>query len=597
MRIRILLLAATALAVSLVAVGCGGGGATTPSGESEVPAPSSETTGATQPQPEPTTSEGGGEVKKGGILRIGAINYIDSFNPFNYIEAAATNAFIMLYPQFVQYGPGREFQGDWATSWETSADGKDWTFHLIPGATWSDGEPMTADDAVWTINTTIEYANGPTAVASAALGHVVSAEAPDESTVVIHYDAPVGNVLAQLETFFILPRHVWEPLVGSDGKGLKTFKPEQSLPLVSGGAYTLKQYEKKGTTVFVPDPNFYGPASNAEAVAYIYYTNSDSMIADLQQGNLDWVDQVPFEAISVVEKDDSLVLTNIPGAETTNITWNSNPRKPKNRELLDPRVKKALSMCVDRDKIIEVVFGGHASKVESIVGHISGELENPNLGPLEYDCAAANAMLDQLGYARGADGIRIAPATTGDGDLPAQEAHPMVYEVITPTSTDFNVGRSFQIVKEGFAELGVTVTQKVGGDTTASYALETGDDCDAEASTGYAGFDIAMWDWVGYVDPDFMLSVVTKPQWCSWSDTGWDVPEYDALYVEQGIAIDPEERQRIVWEMQQMVYDNFLYTQLTNHEDIAAHSKAWDGFYPELNAYSKLYWTAPHLAG
>ena len=69
------------------------------------------------------------------------------------------------------------------------------------------------------------------------------------------------------------------------------------------------------------------------------------------------------------------------GAETTNITWNSNPAKVKNRELLDPALKKALSMCVDRDQIIDVVFAGYASKVESIVGNIS-PLENPNLGPL-----------------------------------------------------------------------------------------------------------------------------------------------------------------------------------------------------------------------
>ena len=75
---------------------------------------------------------------------------------------------------------------------------------------------------------------------------------------------------------------------------------------------------------------------------------------------------------------------------------------------------------------------------------------------------------------------------------------------------------------------------------------------------------MAMWDWIGYVDPDFMLSVVTKGQWCSWSDTGWDNPEYDALYEKQGTTIDPEERKQIVWEMQQMIYDNFLYTQLVN---------------------------------
>ncbi len=194
-------------------------------------------------------------------------------------------------------------------------------------------------------------------------------------------------------------------------------------------------------------------------------------------------------------------------------------------------------MCVDRDQIIDVVFAGYASKVESIVGHIS-PLENPNLGPLEYDCAAANTALNKLGYKRGSDGIRVVPATTGAN---AQGEHPMSYEILTPTSTDFNVDRSFDIVKDGFARLGVKVTQKVGGDATATYAIQTGD-CSGPKSKQYQGYDIAMWDWVGYLDPDFMLSVVTKGQWCSWSDTGANNPAYDKLYVKQGVTVDPEAR-------------------------------------------------------
>ena len=126
----------------------------------------------------------------------------------------------------------------------------------------------------------------------------------------------------------------------------------------------------------------------------------------------------------------------------------------------------------------------------------------------------------------GADGIRVAPATTGKY---AQPEHKMAYEIIVPNSLNFNGEREFDIVKEGFAAAGVDVTIKPGGDSTAAYALETGDNCDAAKSTGYDSFDIAMWDWIGYVDPDFMLSVVTKGQWCSWSDTGWDSPEFDAL--------------------------------------------------------------------
>ena len=156
--------------------------------------------------------------------------------------------------------------------------------------------------------------------------------------------------------------------MGADGKGLKTYHPELHLPIVSAGAYTISQYEKKGTTAFKPYPGFWGPPSQASGVALTYYTNQDAVIADLKGANIDWADQVPFKAVDAVKKSTNVVVTTIPGAETTNITWNSNPAKPKNRELLEPAVKKALSMCVDRDQIIDVVFAGYASKVESIAG-------------------------------------------------------------------------------------------------------------------------------------------------------------------------------------------------------------------------------------
>ena len=543
------------------------------------------------------SSTGGGNVVQGGILRIGTTNYIDTLNPFLYIESQSSNAFNMIFPQLVQYdyADGKyKIVGDLAQSWDSSADGKDWTFHLKSGGKWSDGQPITAEDVAWTLNTTLKFQGGPTAVLAGTVAHVDNAEATDPNTLVIHYKKPIGNVLTALEQGWILPKHAWEKFAVGNGKGLKTYHPEQNLPMVTGGAYTIKSYEKKGTTVFLKDPNFnYGPPSNADAVALTYYTNADAMITDLKGGQLDYVDQVPFSAVNVVKKDSSIQVDTVPGFETTNITWNSNPRKPKNRELLDPQVKKALSMCVDRDKIIDVVFSGYASKVENIVGDVA-LYANKDLGPLEYDCDAANQTLDQLGYKKGADGIRVAPATSGQY---AQPAHKMQYEIIVPNSLDFNGDREFQVVQEGFAQLGVKVTEKAGGDSSSAYALETDDNCDAATSTGYSKFDIAMWDWVGYVDPDFQLSVVTKGQWCSWSDTGWDNPDYDKMYEQQALTVDPADREQLVKEMQKIIYDNFLYTQLVEEQAIDAHRKDWDGFNTALSAYSKAYYTAPHKVG
>ena len=125
-----------------------------------------------------TTEEGEGEVVKGGILRIGTTGEIDSINPFVAFNSESYQAFVIEYPLLVQYSPEFEWEGDWSVSWETSEDGLTWTFHLREGS-WSDGTPLTAEDAVWTGETVLKYADGPTSILAPFLSHVKSLEAPE----------------------------------------------------------------------------------------------------------------------------------------------------------------------------------------------------------------------------------------------------------------------------------------------------------------------------------------------------------------------------------------------------------------------------------
>ena len=535
---------------------------------------------------------GGGTIKQGGIFRLGTTNYIDTMNPFNYIEAESSVAYQEVYPVLVAYSPGlKKIVGAWATSWDVSNGGKTYTFHLRPGGKWSDGKPLTAEDAAWTANIIIKYQSGPTAVQASALAHAKNATAPNANTLVVNYAKPVGNALAQIETFYTLPKHVWDKYLGNNGKDLKTFLPEQHLPLVSGGPFQMTQYQKKGTTVFKPNPGYNGPKPHVDAVALVYYTNSDSMIADLKSDNLDAVDQVPFSAVKPLESATNVTIQKYPSGEITNITWNDNPHKTKNRELLDPRVKHALSMCVNRKQIIDVVFNGYATTDESLLGHIADGWQNPHIKPLEYNCAKGNQILDQLGYKRGANGIRIAPASGG------QPAHPMQYQIMVPNSLDFNGDREFAIVQQGFQQAGVKVTEQAGGDSTAAYAIETGPKCDPAKNIGYNSYDIALWDWVASPDPDFQLSVVTKPQWCSWSDTGWDNPAYDKMYEKQATLVNPAQRRALVWKMDKIIHDNWLYTQLVNEVGIAAVSKKWAGYDSQMGGWTPNYFTDPHQVG
>ena len=148
-----------------------------------------------------TASSGAVATQAGGsgILRIGTVNYIDSFNPWNYIEGQGLNAMVMTYPVLTQIdytkAKGYYVVGDWAKSWKTSKDGKTWTYKLFPNTKWSDGQAMTAADAAWTINTTIKYQDGATGVLASAVSHAKRASAPNSTTVVVKYDAPVANAL------------------------------------------------------------------------------------------------------------------------------------------------------------------------------------------------------------------------------------------------------------------------------------------------------------------------------------------------------------------------------------------------------------------
>jgi peptide/nickel transport system substrate-binding protein len=539
---------------------------------------------------------GSGTVKQGGIFTEGTTNYIDTLNPFNYIEAQSVTAFLEIYPTLVQYGPGlTDIVPNYATSWDTSSDGKTWTYHLHSGGKWSDGKPLTADDVAWTANTIVKFQNGPTAVLASAVAHVTKVDAPDPNTVVFHYDAPVGNALNQISGLYVLPKHIWAQYATGNGKALKTFLPEQHLPVVSGGPFQATQYEKKGTSVFKPNPGFWGPKPHVDAVALVYYTNADSMIADLQSGQISAVDQVPFTAVNAVKKVSNVHVDTYPGGEIVNITWNSNPYKPQHRELLNPEVKKALTMCVDVDQIKQVVFSGYAAPEASLLGTIAGDWRSPNVKPVPFNCDEANKTLDSLGYKKGSDGIRVVPATTGKD---AEPAHKMEYQIMVPTSLDFNGDREFDIIQQGFANAGVKVTEQSGGDATAAYAIETDNTCDGTKNppVGYSKFDIALWDWVAGPDPDFQLSVVTRAQWCSWSDTGWINADYDKMYQQQATLVDEAQRKTLVHKMDEIIFNNWLYSQLLNEVGIAAHTDQWDGFDAQMQGWNFSFWTDVHQA-
>jgi peptide/nickel transport system substrate-binding protein len=527
MRKRIAAVAALVLAASLVA-GCGGSKS------------SSGTTGA---------------VKEGGTLRIGTSSRIDSLNPYVAFNQDAYTTFMYIYPFLVQYDQNLQFTPDFATKWDTSKDGLTWTFHTRPGATWSDGKPLTAEDAAWTINTDVKYQGTGGANTAGLIAHIKSASAPDPNTLVVKYEQPVGNVLSQFQQLAILPKHVWAGYTGHKGADLKTFA--NAAPVVSGGAFTLTKFTKDQIALFERNAGFYGPKPHIAAFGLRMFSNDDALISAMKSGEIDAIESVPPTGIETLKKA-GVIVTQVPGVTTNDFIFNANTKKKNNRELLNLKLREAFAHAINRDKINEVAWLGTAKSATSFIPPSTGDWHNPDLKPETFDLGEANRLLDGLGFKKGSDGLRTAGG------------HKMSYEVVTPNDLT-GLDRTFQIIQADFRKIGVELKQK-SLDSSAAFDVISAPD------SKYLNFDLAMWDWVPLIDPDFMLSVVTCAQYGGWSDSGYCNKPYDAMYASQGTTLDQAKRREIVWNMQKKLFDERPYIMLNYESWIAAHAKNWEGF-------------------
>ncbi len=520
-----------------------------------------------------------GAVKDGGIFRLGSASSIDSLNPFIAFQADAYTAFEYIYPFLDQYNPQLKIVSDFATSWTTSANGLVWTFHTQPQAKWSDGKPLTAADAAWTINTILKFQAGATANSAGYVAHLKSAAAPSPTTLVLTYLKPVANVLAQLQQMPILPEHIWAKYATGSGKALKTFT--NPAPIVSGGPFTLVQYTPKVSADFKRNPDFYGPKPHIFGIELQFFGTNDAMITALKNNQLDGVETVPPTSVATLDSA-HFVVPKSPGVQFDDFIINSNPKQDaSHRELLNPLVRQAFDAAIDRKSIISTSLLGYGTPGSSIIPPATGHWYNPAVKPVTFSLATANQLLNQAGYKMGPGNIRIA------------DGHQMSYTVIMPNDIASLYGeRTFQIIQPDFAKIGVKLTLKV---------LDPGAAYSAITANGYKSFEISMWDWYPLTDPDFMLSVLTCGSWTVWNDTGYCSKAYDGLYAAQSAAMNPAQRQGIVYQMQQMIASAKPYLVLDYADSIEAHSFKWTDL-PLLagaswTSMSKIPFETVHMAG
>jgi len=537
------------LLVAVVAAGCGGGSS---SGSSSSASPSGD-------QP---------------VFRLGTVaNGYDSLNPFVGMYAQDYAAWMLMYPNLAQYSNDLKAHPDFAESWTTSANGLAWTFKTKAGAKWSDGQPLTAKDAAFTINTVVRLQGGAAAALSPFVPGIKSATATDDTTLVVKLKAPSAALIANLFQLPILPEHVWGPLAKGDGAKLKTVTMDPADgPLVVSGPFTIQKLDIKGTTIYKRIDTFYGPKPMITGYGYQVFTNADAAIQALKAGQVDCVNNLPPTSADPIKADTSLQIQGFGGSIPQTLVVNDSANNLKHPELRNLKVREALNLAVDRTAMIDSVYNGFAVPGGSLLLNLYVPTYMSASVPITArDVAKANSLLDGLGFAKGSDGIRVANGVK------------MQYTLLVGTMSRAIDSRLADILKQNFAEIGVGVQQKVVDNQVPLIFT---------SPKPYTDFDMTLILWGLTPDPDWSTLISTSSMLGAYNLPGYSNPAYDKLWTQQTSQMDPVKRKAIIDQMSALLVKDVVWMPICYTQMVTAWNKQWQnvpdagapfGFYTYLN--------------
>ena len=506
-------------------------------------------------------ADGSSSPAASGTLKVqfGTTFDADNLNPFVGYSGTSYEIFHLNYDFLVGYDTDLSPRPELATSWEASPDGKVWTFHLRQGVKWQDEMPFTAADVVFTYTYIIE--NDLTAFTSYT-NNIVKVEALDDLTVKMTCSKPKANMLRLWIP--ILPEHIWSKVPGERAAKDYVNKP----PIVGTGPFQTVEVKKGSYIKLVKNPDYWvdGKPTIDELVIAIYQ-NADTMTQDLKTGTLDYALGIPAAQFKALAAEPSLTTNAADLRYFDELCMNcyDSPDSLGAPVLRDPAFRKAISWAVDKQKIVDFAYGGYAKVGQSIITpdvpiYAWSPAPEETFG---FDLEKAKAMLDEAGY----------KDTDGDGVREDGRGKPITLR-LWARSDDVASQNTGKLVSGWFADIGLEVNLQTLDSGAISDALYN-----YRGSTYAPDYDIYIWGWGEYVDPDYILNVFTTGQIEGWNDPVWSNEEYDKLYEQQARTIDPAKRKPLVDRMQQIFYTEAPYI-LTNYEQQleAYNTTKWEGW-------------------
>jgi peptide/nickel transport system substrate-binding protein len=503
---------------------------------------------------------------------VGMTDDIDSLNPFTGIESSAYEIYQLNYETLTDYG-----QTDFSTkpalaeSWDTSADGLTWTYHLRAGLKWSDGQPLTAGDVAYTFNRVRTGKYEKTNYGNYVTG-LTSVVATDDRTVVMKVKKPTP-IMEHLY-IYILPEHIWK---GIDEKKVKAFANDPGTGGIVGSGPFIVTERKTGQFIRLErNPNYYGTRPKIDELVFRIFQNEDSLAQALKRGEIDFADNLGSNVFNSLE--------NTPGVKTFPATYSGfdeiamntgaalddgTPIGNGHPALKDKRVRVAIAHAIDTKAINDRVYGGHGEPATSVIPTLYKTLHyDPGASTYAFDPAEANKELDAAGYKKGAGGIRTMPDGT----------RPLKFRLFGRSSSQSSK-QTVQFVAGWLKDIGIDAQTKIVSDDALTEII------------GQGKFDMFEWGWVVEPDPNYQLSTFTCANrsykdggdvFANLSDSFYCNKAYDALFAKQSVQIDATQRADTVKAMQKMLYDDAPYVVLTYYDNLEAYrSDRFTNFKPQ----------------
>ena len=354
--------------------------------------------GCSQPtsQPSSPAASGGGDGKDYSntlltLPREDMGTFTRNFNPFSPNAAPMTQQ--AIYEPLLIFSATSGQTTPWlATEWKVGGDGKSVEFTIRPGVKWSDGEPLTADDVVYTFELQKKLLGGY---------EYVDKVSASGDKVTFAFNKAYSPALFEIGQHIIIPKHIWSTI--KDPAKATNEKPVGSGPYTEITRFAAQAFE------LGKNPNYWQPDKQKIAgIKMLAFSGNDGANLAAVNGDVDWTDQfMPNIEKTFVAKDPAHRHYWFPPTGSM-INWQLNTTKaPFN----DPVVRKALSMAVDRDQVTKIGMNGYT--VPADCTGLSGSYEKWKDTALRDKCEwtklnveKANQMLDEAGYAKNADGKR-----------------------------------------------------------------------------------------------------------------------------------------------------------------------------------------------